>query len=97
MNLAQNSRKFLTALRTTSFSSKVLFNGITKDGVSRLLVKTRFRILYCGTNIATLRLPSFYSDATTFTNNETNSMVTEDMGSSVFRNTCTALHKCTAV
>jgi hypothetical protein len=69
MNLKQNSRKFLANLRTISFSRKALFNGIAKDVASRLLVKTRFRILYCGTKIATLRLPIFYSDLTTSTNN----------------------------
>lgn len=69
MNLAQNSRKILTNLRTISFSRKALFNGITKDSASRLLVKIRFRILYCGTKIATLRLPIFYSDVPTCTNN----------------------------
>jgi hypothetical protein len=69
MNLAQNSKKFLTNLRTISFSRKALFNGITKDGASRPLVKTRFRILYCGTKIAMLRQPIFYSDVTTSINN----------------------------
>jgi hypothetical protein len=68
MNLTQNSRRFLTNLRTISFSRKALFTGITKDGASRLLVKIRFRILYCGTKIATLRLPIFYSDVPTSTN-----------------------------
>jgi hypothetical protein len=69
INLAQNSRKFMTNLRTISFSRKALFNGITRDGASILLVKIWFRILYCVTKIATLRQPIFYSDVTISTNN----------------------------
>lgn len=69
MNLAQNSRKFLINLQIVSFSRKALFNGITTNGASRLLVKICFLILYCGTKTATLRLSIFYSDVAIFTNN----------------------------
>jgi hypothetical protein len=69
MNLVQNSRKFITNLRNLSFSRKDLFKGITKEGASRFMVKIPFRIIYCVKKIVTLRLPIFYSDVPTSTNN----------------------------
>jgi len=98
MNLAQNSRKFLTNLRTISFSTKALFNGIAKDGASRLLVKICFRIFYCGYEDCHVQAAYFLFRPTyIYKQYETNSMDTEDMSSSFFRNICTAFHDCTAL